>query len=814
MNTHSRGNAPRPREDGGAGARHGKERGRLARAWIGGQGCPPSFRGRLARFAAIGAAGLLVAAAVAVAGFFVLPHLMPFPEENLRDARPSRVFLDRDGNIIRAELGDEDAWRLPVALDHVSPLLVQATLAAEDERFRRHHGVDWIAVARAAFSNLTHARVVSGASTLSMQLARLASPEPRSWGAKFRQTLRALELERRRDKDWILEHYLNHAPYGGNLVGAEAAARCYFGKSAADLSLAEASLLAGLPQRPSALRPDRHPVAARDRQTYVLYRMREAGGMARDAANPPACHILERRPPPGQLEWNRLGLPMTEPHFCQLAARENEATAATVRTTLDARIQAVARQAVQAQIGRLDGVGGGAVVVIENATGAVRALVGTPNFAAPRFGQVNAAICPRSPGSALKPFIYLAAIDGGLIVPDTILDGRPLVLEDYRPQNFDDSFPERVAARQALARSLNTPAVRLLQAVGTQRVLDGLQDCGIRSLTRGANAYGLTLALGGGEVTLLELTNAYAGLARGGVFTPCRFTEEEGGTGILPVSPQAGSLCHPVAAAGERPYRPGSVALVLSMLGTYPLPGAAGIPLAWKTGTSNGYRDAWCFACNPDFTVGVWLGNHDGRPASALVGIEAAAPVAADVFRGLYRDSHPPAFALDDASLRSVELCAESGLRAGPRCPVSCPGQTVAGVPLRQCTERHRQSLSAEAGSVPCESTPSAQEDALAARPSGAAPRPEAARPSPQGQASEVRILEPAPGSYVAVGGAAHLRLSSREAGDSTWFVDGRHLGRHGQPFWHDFLPGRHTVTICRADQGLTDAVAFEVVVP
>ena len=709
-----------------------------------------------------------------------------FRADDLNMRRPSRLFRDRRGTIVRAELGDDDCWRLPVRVTDVSMHLVQASIAVEDRRFWIHRGVDWIAVCRAFTGNIANGRIVSGASTISMQLARLARPEPRGYPAKLRQALRALDLERKHDKDWIIEQYLNFAPYGGNLVGVEAAARAYFGKSAADLSLCEATLLAGLPQRPTAFRLDRSPQAARMRQRRVLESLQRIGYMdARQAESVMARTFptveCPRTDPNTRL--SRLGYPMSEAHFCGLASREGSSN--DVRMTLDPSLQLLAREALRSQLNSLAGVADGAAVIIENASGAVRALVGTIDFAAQPHGEVNAACVRRSPGSALKPFIYLLAIDGGLIVPDTILDDIPLRYRDYRPTNFDRKFRHRISAREALTRSLNTPAVRLLAKVGPRLLVERLHSCGVRTLDRGAETYGLSLALGGGEVTLLELTNAYAGLARNGLFYPCRFTAS-------PVErDQAGTVQRDaVRSDATRPFGRGAVALTVEMLATYPLPGLAGQPVAWKTGTSNGYRDAWCIAFDGELTVGVWLGNKSGRPARALVGAQAAAPVVAHIIRGACRDGRTRPLRVDPGHLSEMVLCDQSGLRARPTCPRTCIGAVPAGVPLVPCPLHQVRVMSS--------AVLRERDDETAAAGSGLTP------PSPQ-------ILSPAPGVYLTSGSATRLEVRSATPGGYTWFIDGEHIGSKGEAFWHNFGRGKHRIACVGPLSGHAAQVEFQV---
>jgi penicillin-binding protein 1C len=414
-------------------------------------------------------------------------------------------------------------------------------------------------------------------------------------------------------------------------------------------------------------------------------------------------------------------------------------------TTLDPELQSRAEFAIRRQVESLPGVDDGAIIIIENAKYAVRAMVGTLDFGRPGDGQVNAAVARRSPGSALKPFLYALAIDGGIIVPETRLPDVPLAFRDYKPENFDGRFLGDVPAREALVRSLNTPAVRLLETIGVPHAITQLQRCGVRSLTRPAAEYGLSLALGGGEVTLLELANAYAGLARGGVFANARFSEGE-------------------VAAAEQPFATGSVALVTQMLTDQPLPG--GGRMAWKTGTSNGNRDAWCVGYSPSHTIAVWLGNKDGRSGAELVGARAAAPVVGQL--ALSADLNLGEFPAGE--LVTMDLCEHSGLRATVACLATQSGDAVARIPVRPCP-----------GSCVANSADS-----------GLKPR----------------ILSPSPGVHVAEGEAARLRVAAREGEQGAWYVNGEFVG--WQPHFRNFTPGAHRIT-CLFTSGTTDAVELTV---
>jgi penicillin-binding protein 1C len=685
-------------------------------------------------------------------------------ESQLHADRASTVYTDRAGALLRVDLGADDQWQIRVPLTAMSPWLIYGVPAVEDRRFWSHHGVDWLAVARAARSNLTSGRIISGASTLSMQLARLAQPERRSWSAKVRQVLRARDLESRHSKEWILEQVLNQAPYGGNLVGVEAAARAYFGKTSADLTLAEAALLIGLPQRPSAYRPDRYPERALARRHRVLECLASAGLISAERARATDALPLGVRSAPAGAP--RPGLPQREPLFCAAVAAVCPTRGGSVVTTLDRQWQDIALSALRCQVQRLPDVRDGAAVIIDNATGAVRALIGTLEVQAPGNGWVNAACSPRSPGSALKPFIVAVAIEAGLVLPETLVADEPLTLPGYRPENFDGRYRGMVTVREALSRSLNTPAIRLLQAVGPDYAQAVLRRCGLRSLARRpAAGLDLSLALGSGEVTLLELTGAYAGLARGGDFRP-------------PCLLEAAAVNSPA----ERVFRAGTAALLIEILASRPLPGAPRLPVAWKTGTSNGFRDAWCFALNREVTIGVWLGNKSGRAAESLVGVSAAAPVVADILTRLYAGAAPASLPAP-AGTEPVEVCRVSGLPAGHACEHTQMSLRVAGIPTRLCGR------CPQSAAVP-----------------GAAPAFSA------GDAAEPpRILLPRPGDYLAEGGAVRLPFSAARREPLLWFVDGEFIGQFAERDAVVLERGVHSVQGIRPAAGTADRVTVRV---
>jgi penicillin-binding protein 1C len=471
-----------------------------------------------------GAIVLVIALTLPVLSFFSLSLLFPFPVEEIAAAKrrqASTLVLDSEGHLLRPFLGEDQTWLFWVGLDEVSPHLIEATIAVEDERFYRHPGVDPIAVMRAAWTNLRSRRTVSGASTITMQVMRLLERRPRTLCNKAIESFRALQMERILSKKEILEIYFNLAPYGGNLVGPETASLSYFGKHARDLTLGEAALLAGLVQSPSRFRPDRHAERAQRRRDHVLERMQTCGCISREQLEVGLKETVALTP--------RIPFPFEAPHLAEMLHRRN-ASETVLRTTLDRRIQTLAETAVREGVDSLrhEGISNGAVVVIENETAAVRALVGSCNFFSEEdLGQINGATAARSPGSALKPFIYALAFDEGLITPKSILADVPANYTGYEPQNFDHLYRGPVTAREALCASLNMPAVGLLGRVGQKRCYSLLKELGLTTLRQDADRYGLSLALGSAEVNLLELTNAYSTLARLGESRPYRLLETQ-----------------------------------------------------------------------------------------------------------------------------------------------------------------------------------------------------------------------------------------------------------------------------------------------
>ncbi|MFT3811694.1 MAG: penicillin-binding protein 1C [Micropepsaceae bacterium] len=576
------------------------------------------FPGR--RFRRLKMLGIGVAASAAL--LFAADAI--FPPDFTRAHQRSTVVLAADGTMLRGFLTPDDKWRLPVTLKDVDRRYVELLLAYEDNRFADHGGVDILAVGRAGWQAITNLGVVSGASTITMQVARMLEPIPRSLPGKMFQAARALQIERRLSKDEILDTYLTLAPFGGNIEGVRAASLAYFGKEPKRLTLSEIALLVALPQSPERNRPDRFPMRAKASRDKVLRILAEKGAIsALDAAE-----AMEDAVPTA-----RLALPFIAPHLAAEARRERPDTA-EVRTTIDARIQVAVERLLDNQRASL-GQGDMAVVVIENATMKTVAYAGSTNFWG-ETGQIDLARRARSPGSALKPFIYGIAFDDLLLHPETLIDDKPISFGAYAPRNFDRGFQGTVSVRTALHMSLNVPAVAVLDRIGPVRLSSVMKQGGARlSWSTKLAGPSLPMALGGVGITLEDLTMLYAGIANGGLARPLIRYADQG-----PGEPHR--LFGPVAAW-----------YLYDVLRGSPLPDGwamgrgidRGREVAFKTGTSYGFRDAWTVGWSAKYTVGVWSGRADGSTRPGEMGRNAAAPVMLRVFELLPAENggiYPP----------------------------------------------------------------------------------------------------------------------------------------------------------------------------
>jgi penicillin-binding protein 1C len=528
-----------------------------------------------------------------------------------KDLEFSKSVLDRNGRLLRAYATSDGRWRLPATVADVDPRFFDILFAYEDKRFRAHHGVDVLALGRAAGQLLTSGHIRSGGSTLTMQVARLLEPRrERTLSAKLRQIVRAIEIERTLTKDEVLSLYLELAPYGGNIEGIRAASLSYFGKEPRHLSLAEAALLVALPQSPELRRPDRSPEAARAARDRVLDRFAATGAV-------PADEIALAKAEPEPLA--RHSMPLLAPHAAD-EANTATASAREVRLTIDAELQnnleALARERARTLAATLGPGISLAILVADNASGEVLAHVGSPDyFDDRRAGQVDMTAALRSPGSTLKPFIYGLGFEDGFIHPETLIEDRPFSYGAYAPKDFDFSFRGTVTVREALQFSLNVPAVAVLDRVGPSRLAARLAQAGASLKLPDGDAPGLAIGLGGVGTKLSDLVMLYAGIARLGSVLPL---EER----LATTAPRARRLMEPVAA-----YYVSNI-----LLGSPPPENGVAGRIAFKTGTSYGYRDAWAVGFDGKHTIGIWVGRPDGAPVPGLVGREAAAPILFDAF--------------------------------------------------------------------------------------------------------------------------------------------------------------------------------------
>jgi penicillin-binding protein 1C len=572
----------------------------------------------------------------------------------------STIVLARDGELLGARIADDGQWRFP-PIGEVPDKFATAIVAYEDRRFHRHPGVDPLALARAVKLNLAQGRIVSGGSTLSMQVVRLARGRAgRSYASKLVEMLLALRLELGYRKAEILALYASHAPFGGNVVGLEAAAWRYFGRSPERLSWAEACTLAVLPNSPALIHLGRHRELLQAKRDRLLRRLHQDGRLgALD------LELALREPLPAE----PLPLPQHAPHLLA-TLRAEVPDRHRIATTLDATLQRAATGATRARVGELarQGVHNAAALVIDNRSFEVLAYVGNADWSvdSERAYAVDIVRRPRSTGSILKPLLYATMLDAGEILPQTLVPDVPTQFSGYMPENFDRSYRGAVPAEVALAQSLNVPAVRMLRQHGVNRFYDFLRHLGMTTLVRRPEEYGLTLILGGAEGTLWEVVGLYANLA---------YLARQEGPGAAPNYRQLRlTLADRDESARRSEIGPGAAWLTLNALLEVARPAEEGYwknfassrKIAWKTGTSWGMRDAWAVGNTTHYTVGVWTGNASGEGRPGLTGATAAAPLLFDLFNHLEPGTW---FAPPAAHLRQVEVCRNDGYLANGDCP-------------------------------------------------------------------------------------------------------------------------------------------------
>lgn len=760
---------------------------------------------------------------------FVLDRLFPLPLPDAGDA--SVLVVARDGTPLRAFANHEGIWRYPTTPEQVSPLYVQALLTYEDRWFWRHPGINPFALARATFQWVRYRHVVSGGSTLSMQVARIIEPtgtNERSIGAKLRQVLRALQLEAHLSKREILTLYLNHAPFGGTIQGVEAASWAYLGKSAHQLSHAEAALLAVLPQTPSRLRPDRHAEIARVARDKLLKRMSDLHVWT-------PAEVVDARIE--SVITRRLQQPMSA---ALLAERLREQTPRMPRivTTIDADLQRTLETRVTAYFSNLPERTSAALLVVDNTSLEARAYVGSVAFGdIPRLGHVDMVRAWRSPGSTLKPFLYGLALDDGLIHSESLLVDAPQSFGDYRPGNFDTTFNGPVGAAEALRLSLNVPAVDLLDRVDPVRFAARLSNAGVTlKLPRGAQP-NLSIILGGDGVTLEDLVGAYTALHRGGIAGRVRLKPDAPHVDRVLLSPGAAWIVKTILDANPRPgYRADTFD-----------PGF-GPRVAWKTGTSYGFRDAWAVGGTQRYTVGVWVGRPDGTPLPGQYGTITALPLFFEVIDSLPRSASDAIARPPPASVASADICWPLGIAFDAAHPELCARKLQAwvlnnGIPPTLPERRarlwsagllplHVDATTGERLSATCTKPHVARETGIARWPALASPWLSAAERQHSAIPSLARDCEPdaldATASLQIEGIADHatvarapnsptpVRLSLRAlgaAGRVMWMVNGRLQGETmgGRSFVHDYPDAGVQAVTAMAETGAWTQVGFRV---
>ncbi len=777
--------------------------------------------------------------ALVVAAYFLLFADLPDPEDMRRvRARETTKILDREGRVLYEWLDNVEGKHTYVSLDRIPLALQQATIATEDASFYTNPGVDVWSILRSAYYNLSEGEIVSGASTITQQTGRIVlMPEERwerTWRRKLREAYLAWRISRAFSKDEVLELYLNLSYYGNYAYGVEAAAEAYFAKRAEELDLAECALLTGLLQAPVHYNPLTNMQGAKERQAIVLGLMVEQGYISRQEADLAAAE---------DLRFAATAFDILAPHFVMYVRQQLEGMYGVeavaqggwrVLTSLDADMQRRAEEIVRYRLELLsdpnhDGVDhnvrNAAAVVMDPNTGEILAMVGSPDyFDAAIDGAVNAALSPRQPGSSLKPFTYAAALSQGYTPASVILDVRRSFLtaeeQPFVPINYDRRFYGPISLRRALATSSNVAAVSVLNEIGISSLINLAQRMGI-TWEGDLERFGLSLTLGGGEVRLLDLTAAYAGLARQGVrVEPVSILSIEG--------PDGSALYARPAPSQDRVLDARVAYLITDILADDKARAPAfgersvlyvGRPAAVKTGTTTDWRDNWTVGYTPDLVVGVWAGNADNEPMIQVSGITGAAPIWHQLMVELLKGKSASAFPRP-SGIVEVEVCPESGLLPGPHCPNRRYELFIEGTePAQSCSAHRIYRIDTATGALASATTPAervaerlfwvlppeaqewAREQGIPQPPAGATPLPE------EGASIALEIISPDPNAEFVISGALPLSAQSIEIAarwrlafaprEVTLFLDGEPLIRLSQPpyshLWN-LAPGAHVV--------------------
>lgn len=581
--------------------------------------------------------------------YFAVPPPVP-----LFSADYSTVVIDEKGEILRAFLNTDEQWCFPPRTDIPVPeKLEKAVLSFEDRYFYYHPGINPFALARAFYHNWVSGRIVSGASTITMQVARLMQPKKRTYCNKAREMLQALRIELHYSKEDILRLYLDHAPYGGNIIGCQAASLRYFQKMPKDLTWGEAAILAVLPNAPGEVSPFSNQEQLRRKRNRLLARLRDDGVIDKETCDLALLEAIPAAAVPFQ---------MRAPHLAQFL---KGAHSGIIKTTIKKELQEQTEDLVHQHVVylRRKGVRNGAAVVTETRSGKVRAYVGSQDFFdTAGHGQVDGVRAPRSSGSLLKPVLYALCIDEGIILPQTLIKDVPSYYGAFSPCNADETFNGLVPAKEALVKSLNVPAVRLLYTYGPYPFYHVLKSAGLTTLFRASDDYGLTMVLGGAEVTLWDMAMLFRGFGNAGRFRPLHVLADGG-------DEKRGDASSPLIS-------PAACYLTLDMLRELKRPGAEYYweqyqnqwPLAWKTGTSYGQRDGWAVGVSPEWTIAVWVGNFDGEGNANLSGARCAGPLLFDIFNALPKNVEQSWFEKPQVDFVPAEVCLDTGFLAGPHC--------------------------------------------------------------------------------------------------------------------------------------------------